>query len=224
MSNKINKLIAYLSDVKEWETPKVALEQYPTEADTAARMMWCIDKEYDEVNNYDVADLGCGPGMLSIAAAALGAASVDAFELDEDTLDLLESNINDFELEDVITMHHCDITSDEFVLSVPDESYDLVLLNPPFGTKSNKGIDVTFLEQALRIVKPGGAVYMLFKSSTAEFMKEKARSILKGMGSSPQEKDVRCIMRFTWKLDATMSFHKKDTKDIYVDLLRVYKR
>jgi rRNA N6-adenosine-methyltransferase METTL5 len=40
-------------------------------------------------------------------------------------------------------------------------------MNPPFGTR-NKGIDVLFLQHALKSVVDGGAVYSLHKSTTRE--------------------------------------------------------
>ena len=49
-------------------------------------------------------------------------------------------------------------------------------MNPPFGTKpGNKGIDMVFLETGLKLVKVGGAVYSMHKSSTREHIQKKRR-------------------------------------------------
>ena len=52
-----------------------------------------------------------------------------------------------------------------------EKIFDIVLMNPPFGTKI-AGIDVKFIEQAIKSCK--GNIYSLHKSSTAEFLKKKA--------------------------------------------------
>lgn len=50
--------------------------------------------------------------------------------------------------------------------------FDVTILNPPFGTKNNEGIDYCFLEKAFKICS--GNVYSFHKSST-----RKAKSFLK---------------------------------------------
>lgn len=45
-----------------------------------------------------------------------------------------------------------------------DKYFDTVIMNPPFGTKNNAGIDMEFLEVAVRLAKT--AVYSLHKTST----------------------------------------------------------
>ena len=63
------------------------------------------------------------------------------------------------------------------VVGVVDEQmlFDTVLMNPPFGTKpGNKGIDMIFLETGLKLVKVGGIVYSMHKSSTREHIQKKA--------------------------------------------------
>lgn len=42
--------------------------------------------------------------------------------------------------------------------------FDTVLMNPPFGTKQNNGIDMNFLRIALKLAKQ--SVYSLHKTST----------------------------------------------------------
>lgn len=44
------------------------------------------------------------------------------------------------------------------------KQFDTVLMNPPFGTKHNEGIDMKFLEVALKL--SNNAVYSLHKTST----------------------------------------------------------
>lgn len=42
--------------------------------------------------------------------------------------------------------------------------FDVVMMNPPYGTKKNEGIDYRFLEKAFQICN--GNVYSFHKSST----------------------------------------------------------
>lgn len=44
------------------------------------------------------------------------------------------------------------------------KAFDSVLMNPPFGTKHNAGIDMRFLETAIKL--SNNAVYSLHKTST----------------------------------------------------------
>jgi predicted RNA methylase len=50
-------------------------------------------------------------------------------------------------------------------------------MNPPFGTR-NKGIDVLFLQHALKSVVEGGAVYSLHKSTTREHVYSAATAMV----------------------------------------------
>lgn len=43
-------------------------------------------------------------------------------------------------------------------------TFDTVIMNPPFGTKKNAGIDMKFLEVGIKLAKT--AVYSLHKTST----------------------------------------------------------
>ena len=56
-------------------------------------------------------------------------------------------------------------------------SFDTVVMNPPFGTR-NKGIDVLFLQHAIKNVVDGGAVYSLHKSTTREHLYSAATAMV----------------------------------------------
>ena len=49
-----------------------------------------------------------------------------------------------------------------------DVKFDTVVMNPPFGTKNNEGIDMLFLEAGL--ARCSGAVYSFHKSSTRDYI------------------------------------------------------
>lgn len=56
-------------------------------------------------------------------------------DIDADALEIFNSNIEDFELTNV-NMVQCDICSLSDSMS---DAFDTVIMNPPFGTKHNKG-------------------------------------------------------------------------------------
>uniref|UniRef100_A0A2K5YGT9 Methyltransferase-like protein 5 n=1 Tax=Mandrillus leucophaeus TaxID=9568 RepID=A0A2K5YGT9_MANLE len=128
---------------------KLLLKQYPTKLHVAACMLYAIHNPYDDIENEVFADLGCSCGMLSIRTAVLGAGLCVGFDRDEDVLEIFNRNVEEFELTN-IDMVQCD-------------SFDTVIMNPPFGTKNNKGIDTAFLKTALEMART--AVYSLHKSS-----------------------------------------------------------
>lgn len=57
------------------------------------------------------------------------------FDIDADALEIFNSNIEDFELTN-INMVQCDVC---FLSDSMSETFDTVIMNPPFGTKHNKG-------------------------------------------------------------------------------------
>ncbi|XP_056371849.1 rRNA N6-adenosine-methyltransferase METTL5 isoform X5 [Oenanthe melanoleuca] len=125
-------------------------------------MLYTIHNTFDDIENKTIADLGCGCGMLSIGSAMLGAGFCVGLDIDADALEIFNSNIEDFELTNV-NMVQCDICSLSDSMS---DTFDTVIMNPPFGTKHNKGIDIIFLKTALQMAKT--AVYSLHKTSTRQ--------------------------------------------------------
>jgi len=81
-------------------------------------------------------------------------------------------------------------------------------MNPPFGTRE-KGIDIIFLKKALKMANH--AVYSLHKTSTRKYIISKARK----MG-------IYCnvIAELKFNLPQSYKFHKQDSVDVEVDLIR----
>ena len=71
---KLKQFEAVLQDVAGFESPKIDLEQYPTSAHLASRILFTADTSYDDIEDKNVLDLGCGTGMFAIGAAVLGSA------------------------------------------------------------------------------------------------------------------------------------------------------
>ena len=92
-----------------------------------------------------------------------------------------------------------------------DSCVDTVLINPPFGTKHNAGIDVGFLAAGCRLART--CVYSFHKSSTRAHLQKKA--IEWNMGF-----EVVAEMKFD--IQNSYKFHKQKCVDVEVDLIRLH--
>ncbi|NXY89534.1 METL5 protein, partial [Alcedo cyanopectus] len=197
---KLKELESSLQQVDTFENPKLLLEQYPTRPHIAARMLYTIHNTFNDIENKTIADLGCGCGMLSIGSAMLGAGLCVGFDIDADALEIFKSNIEDFEMMN-IDMVQCDVCS---LADSMAETFDTVIMNPPFGTKHNKGWDMVFLQTALQMARR--AVYSLHKTSTRQANEWKVK--------------MEVIAELRYDLPASYKFHKKKSVDIEVDFIR----
>ncbi|XP_032968000.1 rRNA N6-adenosine-methyltransferase METTL5 isoform X1 [Rhinolophus ferrumequinum] len=220
---RLKELESRLQQVDGFEKPKLLLEQYPTRPHIAACMLYTIHNTYDDIENKVVADLGCGCGVLSIGTAMLGAGLCVGFDIDEDALEIFNRNVEEFELTNV-DMVQCDVS---LLSNRISKSFDTVIMNPPFGTKNNKGTDMAFLKTALEMART--AVYSLHKSSTREHIQKKAAEwkikidIIAAKGDKCLEMlslDDFCFIELRYDLPASYKFHKKKSVDIEVDLIR----
>lgn len=105
---------------------------------------------------------------------------------------------------------NCDVVADlSSETSKWRKAFDSVLMNPPFGTKKNVGIDMKFLMSAFNLART--AVYSLHKTSTRHYIQRKATDL----GAHAE-----VIATLRYNLDSTYKFHKKSTVDIEVDCWR----
>uniref|UniRef100_A0A4W3ID08 Methyltransferase-like protein 5 n=1 Tax=Callorhinchus milii TaxID=7868 RepID=A0A4W3ID08_CALMI len=200
------KLEGSLQQVDVFEKPKLLLEQYPTRPHIAAHMLYTIHTTFDDIERKLVADLGCGCGVLSIGAALLNAGLCVGFDIDEDALEIFNKNAEEFELANV-DMIQCDVcSSTDGKLT---KAFDTVIMNPPFGTKHNKGMDMIFLKTALDMATT--AVYSLHKTTTREHIQKKANEF---------KVKMEVIAELRYDLPASYKFHKRESVDIKVDFIR----
>lgn len=200
------------------------IEQYPTRPHIAACMLQTIAATFDDLEDKLVADLGCGCGVLSIGAAMLGAGAVVGFDIDKDALEQFQGNIegDDFKFwEFILQYNFVDFEIDNIDLINADidalgesweNKFDTVIMNPPFGTKHNKGLDVKFLQTGVKMATR--AVYSLHKTSTRDHILKKAADI----GVS-----VSVLAELRYDLPNTYKHHKKSSVDINVDFIRFSK-
>ncbi|XP_030386245.1 methyltransferase-like protein 5 [Scaptodrosophila lebanonensis] len=203
---KLKKIEEYLQCVDGFVKPKILLEQYPTPPHIAACMLHHMQSQYEDLEGRFVCDLGCGCGMLSIGAVLVGAHFTVGFEVDGDAVDVYRTNVQEMELANV----EC-VRAD--VLQLPQtkwaKAFDTVVMNPPFGTKHNAGMDMRFLEVGVKLATT--AVYSLHKTSTRTYIQRKC-----------QEWGARgkVLAELRYNIDACYKFHKRQSKDIEVDFWR----
>ena len=205
---KLKQLESYLQDVDAFDNPKVLLEQYPTRAHIAACVIHTIQSAYNDIEDKLVADLGVGCGVLSIGAVMLGAGHVTGFDVDPDALEIAKQNFESFDIENY------DLVLSDVLKLDCNPVFDTVLMNPPFGTKHNKGIDLAFVKKGLDVLRDGGALYSLHKTATRDHILKKA-----------QDWKVKCevVAELRYDLPASYRHHKKASVDIQVDFLRFSK-
>ncbi len=225
---KLRDLESILSEIRPFQKPKMALEQYATDAHIAARMIYTAESLYGDIVGKSVLDLGCGCGILSIACLVTGAARVLAVDIDADALEQFAENVataiddgssdgscSDGEVGCIVEMMNADVIALD---RITRERFDTVVLNPPFGTKSNAGIDVAFLRQALAMLnREDGrrvAIYSMHKSSTREY-------IVKRMRADCKEAHVEVIAAMQFEIKNQFSFHRKEKVYVEVDLVRI---
>ncbi len=157
----LKHLARVLSKVEDFKEPKIDLEQYLTDSGVAAELLWSMNMR-GNIEGKTILDLGAGTGILGIGALLLGAKRVVFLEKDEVALKILKDNLaligEEYELPDF-----------EVVLgdvSSSSGSFDLVIMNPPFGTKT-KHMDTLFLEKAISL---SNKILSIHKSSTKEYV------------------------------------------------------
>ncbi|KAI5192409.1 rRNA N6-adenosine-methyltransferase METTL5 [Nematocida minor] len=192
-----------LDGIQGFEKPKIKHEQYMTPSELACSVAHVMAVENDDVRDKKVLDLGCGTGMLSAAVLLYGAREVTGVDIDRDVEEIYRRNL-DKDFTEKYTFANLDIVNDGLG-SV--ERCDTAVINPPFGTKNNSGIDALFLEKAL---EKADVVYSMHKSSTREYFKTK------------YEGRIKVLSKMYFELKKTYKFQKKDVVHIEVDLIRVW--
>jgi len=202
---KLKQLEQHLQQIDGFQEPKILLEQYPTRPHIAACILHTIHATFDEIEDRHIADLGCGCGVLSIGSVMLGAGAVTGFDIDPDALNQFLANREDFEMNNIDLVNMNVLNIDESW----NKKFDTVIMNPPFGTKHNKGLDMKFLQTGLRLAS--GSVYSLHKSTTRDHIMKKAED----WGVQAQ-----VLAELKYDLPNTYKHHTKSSVDIHVDFIR----
>lgn len=110
----------------------------------------------------DVVDLGCGTGLLAVAAAqTLPGASVLA--LDESRAAVLSATAT---ARANGVAERIEVRRTHLMRGVEDRSVDLVLCNPPFhrGNTRDSAVAFEMIAEAARTLRPGGELWLVYNS------------------------------------------------------------
>lgn len=185
MENSLNYKL--LQNSPDFKNPKPELEQYTTPVDIALEII----KQANSLGHLSgtVADFGCGTGRLAIGAAILGA-NVTGYEIDDEALDLAMEYSKENSL---------DINWISMAVENIDESYDTIIMNPPFGSQ-RPGADAIFLEKALELASNIWTIHM---SETKDFIQKLVKA---------NSGEIISAYEFDFLLNKTMPFHTRDKK------------
>ena len=201
-----SNLAILLSRIEGFHEPKVRDEQYLMDSEIGASVLWsaCLIGDIEEKV---ICDLGCGTGMLGIGALLLGSKSSLFVDFDEKALQTAKRNVLKLQSEGYF------LGEVSFMLQEVrkiDIHADLVIQNPPFGTKKRHE-DVVFLRKAMEIAP---IVYSFHKSETKGFIRK---------FSSDRGFRITHSWDFRFPIKASLKFHIRDIKRIGVTCFRLIK-
>ncbi|MFT4249871.1 MAG: METTL5 family protein [Candidatus Woesearchaeota archaeon] len=183
-----------LDTLQPFRNPKADLEQYTTP--TSIVLDW-ITRAQADLQSAHVLDLGAGTGVLGIAASLVGASKLTFLEVDEEAIRVLEENTKQVRVP--FTILHSPVKS------VP---CDVVLTNPPFGTK-NRHADKQFVQAACMSAP---VVYSMHLAGSEEFISEVA---------SETGHVLTDVWTYSFPLARSMSMHTQVEKRIEVVVVRL---
>jgi len=202
-----SQLAIILSKLDSFSTPKIREEQYPTDSEVAADVLWNASLQGD-IKGKIIADLGAGTCILGIGCLLLGAKQVFFVEKDGEAIKKGSYNLYNVESECSVKENsvfcHQDVSS--FIKKV-----EVVVMNPPFGTKV-KHHDKVFLEKAVELAP---IIYSFHKSSTRKFVEAFAND---------HHYTTTHVWDFQFPLKASHSFHRQRIKRIEVSCFRLQKK
>ena len=201
-------LAIILSKLKVFENANTNLEQYPTDSEIAADMLHTAYMKGD-VEGKDVADFGCGTGILGIGALILGARQVTFIEKDPHAIKILEENLEYIEDEYDLPFEEYEIK--EMDIEQAHTKCDTVIQNPPFGSQT-KHADKIFLEKA---IITADIIYSLHMAKTESFL----RKFSEDNNYKITDKKI-----YKFPLKNTMKHHTKKKSMIDVICIRMNKK
>ena len=187
------QLAVQLSKLDSVNERKAKLEQYPTDSQIAAEVLWNAFLLGD-IEGKTIADFGCGNGILGIGALLLGAKKAVFVDIDETALGTAKGNVKELKLKAVFSCTDIEQFSGKA---------ETVLQNPPFGTKQEHA-DKAFL---LKAMNTANVVYSFHKSSTEKFVQAVAKD---------NSFEVTHKWVFKFPIRQSFSFHTK--KVFYADV------
>lgn len=199
-------LAQQLAVVAGFNNPRADLEQYRTPPDLAAHLVHRADLEGD-VQGRTVVDLGCGTGMLTLAAALRAPRAVVGVDIDPDPLSTARQNEQKVGSTTSVSWVRADAAT---VPVCPTVTETTVVMNPPFGAQSgNEHADRSFLATAAEIASVS---YSLHNAGSSDFVE----SFVADNGGS-----VTHAFAAEFDIPQQFDFHSNDSQSIDAELYRI---
>lgn len=201
------QLSIVLSKIKVFDNPDVKLEQYATDSNIAADLLWNAFLEGD-IEGKVIADLGCGPGIFGLGSLILGAKEIHFVDIDKGTLNIAKNNLKIIEL-----MVGRKFKAKFYNVNVADfrKKCDVVIENPPFGVKETHH-DKLFLLQAMSLAP---VVYSFHKLSTKGFVEK----IIGDNGFR-----IERVWKYSFPIKRLFWFHKREVRHADVACWKAVKK
>ena len=197
-------LATRLAAVEAFQSPRVELEQYQTPAELAATLVHTADLQGDIADRL-ILDLGCGTGMLALAATVFEPAAVVGLELDGAALETARRNERTLSLPQPVSWVRGDVTRSPLCPQGPVT----VLMNPPFGAQTgNEHADRAFLDTAATVADVS---YSVHNAGSADFVE----AFAKDTGGT-----VTHAFAAQLDLPRAFEFHHEDSRTIDVEVFR----
>lgn len=200
-----SELEIILDKLKKKQKPNPRLEQHRTPGWIAADLVW-LAKQKGLIDGAKILDLGSGDGVLCIASLLAGASSCVSVEIDDESIEVQQSNIMDLGLETQVDIIKADVRA----LPIRQKICDLAVINPPFGTVV-KGIDIVFLLAAVRTCEVSLSLHLSNKKNRQYIYKE--------MGKIGKEAII--LKTYKMELKQIFEYHRSRIRRIDVDLYLV---
>lgn len=177
--------------------PVASIEQYPTPAGIAAEVAYLASGKGD-VDGRSVVDLGCGSGVLAIAAKLLGAEPVVGVDSAPAAIEVARRNA---------ARARADVEWRLADVRAVREAFDTVFMNPPFGSQ-RRHADRPFLDAAIAM---GQVVYTFVNAKAEAFVRRRIES------ASGRITDR---LAYAFPIPHTFDFHREEVRRIDVVLYR----
>jgi putative methylase len=195
-----------LEKLEGFSNPKIQLEQYVTPPALAAEIVVNAKLIGDLHAVNAVVDLGCGTGILAIAAALLDVEAI-GFDVDCNALRIARKNARnmgvhvDFVQSDVRTL----------CLKISRDPDVATIMNPPFGIQVRHA-DRPFLKKAMEFSR---VIYSIHSAGSEQFVSRLAGE--RGFA-------ITHLWKYSIPLRRTYSFHEKAFKYIPVEVFRLERK
>lgn len=201
------QLAIMLSQLKTFQKQRIELEQYQTESELAAQVLWFAYLNKD-IQGKVIADLGCGTGILGLGALVLGAKKVYLVDIDKSVLEIAKQNKEFLEKKYQLKFN---ISFSNKDIKILQKKVDIVIQNPPFGVKVTH-TDKLFLAKAMQLAP---VIYTFHKIESKNFIEKFVKE---------NNFKIESILELDFPLKRTLWFHKKKTHFVKVGCWKLIKK